>query len=162
MFEYKMLTFISFIFLFHHSFGEQVAEFTTEDKSWVTCVAWSASGRSLAFSSHSSRIFVIDYSSFDGSGPSVPLIIVRDALPLRSLIFGGESLLIAAGYDGTLFSVDASSDQSNMGYRKLMPWKQNTSRAGDGNISCLQISNLGTGRSHISASGTGLFLIIKI
>jgi WD40 repeat protein len=131
-------------------------------------VAWSECGQTLAFSTHSSQIHVVDdMRCLDGkSDQMVSRIIVQDTFPLRSLIFTGKNnILIAAGYDGTIFSVDASTKtQINKTYRKLKPWKDSLSRNGaDGIISCLQISNVGAAGSHVSASGSqGTFLIMNI
>ncbi len=131
----------------------------------MTCIAWSSSGQSLAFSSHSSRIYVVDCSnSFYEHDPPPPVVISRDTLPLSSLIFKGESLLIAAGYGGTVFSIDvSSSEKRDKSYNELVPGNAlNTAQRNSRNVSCLQTFH-GSGQPYVSASGPhGLFLIIKI
>lgn len=147
-------------------FGEQLAEFTTDDKSWVTCVAWSASGESLAFATQSSIVYIVDCSSIDASGfkSTTPTVLtIKEHLPFSSLIFSSESLLIGAGYNGNAILMETTGGQWKVGQKTLLAWKQNNNRTGDNCISCLKTSSLGLDGNHVSATGAhGLFAIIKV
>ena len=78
-----------------YEFGECLAEYD-QGKAWVHAVAWSPSGKELAFASHASILTFVDVFS---SG--VQSIYVRD-LPYLDMVYTNETTLVAAGFDSNI------------------------------------------------------------
>ena len=79
-----------------HEFGELLAEFD-QGKAWVHSVAWSPSGKEIAFAAHSS---IVTFVSVLGAAASQSLY-TRE-LPYLDLAYVGESTLVAAGFDSNI------------------------------------------------------------
>eukprot|EP01084_Bolivina_argentea_P262385 443684_1 len=76
------------------SFGQILCEFDTA-KGWIECARFSQSGMRFGFVAHDSSIH---FGSFDGGKTSVQTI-RRKQLPLRTLAFLSDTIIIAGGYD---------------------------------------------------------------
>ncbi|KAJ5500542.1 Lipase class 3 [Penicillium expansum] len=69
-----------------------------EPSAWESGVAFSPSGNALAFTGHDSSVTVV-YPSAPEQPPRAMLNIATRLLPLNSLIWNGETEIIAAGHD---------------------------------------------------------------
>ena len=80
-------------------FGTVCAEYLNNEAGWVHGVAFSPSGNALAFTAHDSSVTVV-YPSGPDEPPRAVVNLSLQVLPLLSLIWNGESEIIAAGYVG--------------------------------------------------------------
>lgn len=83
-------------------FNTVCGEYMNNSAGWVHSVAFSPSGDALAFAAHDSSITVV-YPSAPEQPPKAVLTINTQLLPFMSLIWNGESEIIAAGYDCEAF-----------------------------------------------------------
>ena len=74
-------------------FGEVYAELPCA--GWVNAVAWSPSGKTLAFAGHDCTLHV---ATFGGNAPVVRVLQLR-SLPLSCLVFLTDKAVAGAGYD---------------------------------------------------------------
>ena len=82
-------------------FGEAYCEFPSSGHTgvgWVTAVAWSPSGCTLAFACQDSTLGVATFPA-DGCAPAVEQYIRFGELPLTSLCFVSNLGLVGAGHD---------------------------------------------------------------
>ncbi|CAG7928162.1 unnamed protein product [Penicillium olsonii] len=79
-------------------FNTICGEFLNDTAGWIQGVAFSPSGNSLAFTGHDSSVTVV-YPSAPEQPPRAMLNISTRLLPLNSLIWNGETEIIAAGHD---------------------------------------------------------------
>jgi actin related protein 2/3 complex, subunit 1A/1B len=83
-------------------FNTVCGEYLNNSAGWVHSVSFSPSGDVLAFAAHDSSITVI-YPSGPDQPPKAIIAINTQLLPFMSLIWNGESEIIAAGYDCEAF-----------------------------------------------------------
>ena len=83
-------------------FNTVCGEFLNNSAGWVHATAFSPSGEALAFAAHDSSITVV-YPSGPDQPPHAIISINTQLLPFMSLIWNGESEMIAAGYDCEAF-----------------------------------------------------------
>lgn len=83
-------------------FNTVCGEFLNNSAGWVHAVAFSPSGDALAFAAHDSSITVV-YPTGPDQPPRAVVSISTQLLPFMSLIWNGESEIIAAGYDCEAF-----------------------------------------------------------
>ena len=83
-------------------FNTVCGEFLNNSAGWVHSVSFSPSGDALAFAAHDSSITVV-YPSAPEQPPKAVISIATQLLPFCSLIWNGESEIIAAGYDCEAF-----------------------------------------------------------
>ena len=76
--------------------------------SWVHGCAFSPSGNALAFTAHDSSITVV-YPSGPEEPPKAVVSLSTQLLPCLSLIWNGETEIIAAGYASNPLSKGACS-----------------------------------------------------
>ncbi|QKX62629.1 uncharacterized protein TRUGW13939_09790 [Talaromyces rugulosus] len=79
-------------------FNTVCGEFLNNTAGWIHGVAFSPSGNALAFSAHDSSVTVV-YPSAPDQPPRAMLNINTRLLPFTSLIWNGESEIIAGGHD---------------------------------------------------------------
>ena len=79
-------------------FNTVCGEYLNNSAGWVHSVAFSPSGNALAFAAHNSSVTVV-YPSGPEQPPSAVVSLSTQLLPFLSLIWKGESEIIAAGYD---------------------------------------------------------------
>ncbi|PKY04013.1 actin-related protein 2/3 complex subunit 1A [Aspergillus campestris IBT 28561] len=79
-------------------FNTICGEFLNDSAGWIQSVGFSPSGNALAFSGHDSSITVV-YPSAPEQPPRAMLNITTPLLPFNSLIWNGETEIIAAGHD---------------------------------------------------------------
>ncbi|MCJ1478010.1 hypothetical protein MMC13_006685 [Lambiella insularis] len=79
-------------------FGTVCGEYLNNAAGWVHGCAFSPSGDALAFTAHDSSITVV-YPSGPEQPPKAIVSVSTQILPFMSLIWNGESEIIAAGYD---------------------------------------------------------------
>jgi len=79
-------------------FNTVCGEYLNNSAGWVHSVAFSPSGDALAFAAHDSSITVV-YPTAPEQPPRAVVSIATQLLPFNSLIWNGESEIIAAGYD---------------------------------------------------------------
>ena len=79
-------------------FNTVCGEYLNNSAGWVHSVAFSPSGNALAFAAHDSSVTVV-YPSGPEQPPSAVVSLSTQLLPFLSLIWKGESEIIAAGYD---------------------------------------------------------------
>ncbi|KAH0533894.1 hypothetical protein FGG08_007484 [Glutinoglossum americanum] len=79
-------------------FNTVCGEFLNNSAGWIHGVAFSPSGDALAFAAHDSSITVV-YPSGPDQPPKAVVSVSLQLLPFISLIWNGESEIIAAGYD---------------------------------------------------------------
>lgn len=79
-------------------FNTVCGEYLNNSAGWVHSVAFSPSGNALAFAAHNSSLTVV-YPSGPEQPPSAVVSLSTQLLPFLSLIWKGESEIIAAGYD---------------------------------------------------------------
>lgn len=79
-------------------FNTVCGEYLNDSAGWVHAVSFSPSGDALAFAAHDSSITVV-YPSAPEQPPKAMINISTQLLPFTSLIWNGESEIIAAGYD---------------------------------------------------------------
>mmetsp|Transcript_12105 Transcript_12105/g.12477 ORF Transcript_12105/g.12477 Transcript_12105/m.12477 type:complete len:376 (-) Transcript_12105:76-1203(-) len=75
-------------------FGEAYIEFPAG--GWVSAVAWSPSGNTLAYAAHDSTIHFVTFTG--GGNYNQQVIKLRD-LPLTSLVFLSDRAIVGAGHD---------------------------------------------------------------
>ena len=80
-------------------FGTVCGEYLNNEAGWVHGVAFSPSGNALAFTAHDSSVTVV-YPSGPEEPPRAVVSLSLQVLPFLSLIWNGESEIIAAGYVG--------------------------------------------------------------
>lgn len=147
-----------------------MAEFLTTDKSWVAAVNWSASGMKLAFCSHSAMVYIVDCRSIGNwapgtAAPQASVCVLEKSLPLNSLIFREERIVVA-GFEGFALMLENVSGQWQP--TKTLVYEKNgeTDNLGRRAITCLRESNLNLHSSKyefISTSGlNGLLGIIVV
>lgn len=78
-------------------FNTVCGEFLNNSAGWVHGCAFSPSGNALAFTAHDSSITVV-YPSGPEEPPKAIISLSTQLLPFLSLIWNGESEIIAAGY----------------------------------------------------------------
>lgn len=79
-------------------FGEVYCELVSS--GWITALAWSPSGRTLAFTGHDSSIHFATFAFNERSGNVASHNIVRFRfLPLSTISFVSETAVVAAGHD---------------------------------------------------------------
>lgn len=104
-------------------FGELLAEYPSA--GWVKCVRWSPSGNQLAFVSHDSSVTVMDAAS------GTPSVIKLRGLPMNSVVWVGETTIVAGGHDCYPHSYTKGGDGwvlgRNLDERKGPAQKQTTS-----------------------------------
>ncbi|KIV95370.1 hypothetical protein PV10_03035 [Exophiala mesophila] len=83
-------------------FNTVCGEYLNESAGWVHAVSFSPSGDALAFAAHDSSITVV-YPSGPDQPPRAIVNISTQTLPFTSLIWNGESEILAAGYDCEAF-----------------------------------------------------------
>ena len=88
-----------------HEFGEMLAEFD-QGKAWVHSVAWSPSGKEIAFAAHSSILTFVQVLG----GSAAQSIYAKD-LPYLDLAFTGEGVLVAAGFDSNIDVYNKQGEQ---------------------------------------------------
>jgi WD40 repeat protein len=139
------------------NFGNQLAEFNTNGGGWVTGVNWSGSGRTLAFSSQNSNVYIVDFSTRDEVTPFV--VSLQPCLPLCDLVFYGEDQIIVGGYDGKPLLLEFQEERWCLSNKimgtNMIKQKKDSITAG---ISCLKKMKLHAGASDagsmfLSASG---------
>ena len=79
-------------------FNTVCGEYLNRAAGWVHGVSFSPSGNALAFTAHDSSITVV-YPSAPEQPPLAVINIGTQLLPFTSLIWNGETEIIAAGYD---------------------------------------------------------------
>ncbi|KAI4154792.1 MAG: hypothetical protein LQ340_001440 [Diploschistes diacapsis] len=79
-------------------FNTVCGEYLNNSVGWVHGCAFSPSGNTLAFTAHDSSITVV-YPSGPEQPPLAVISISTQLLPFMSLVWNGESEIIAAGYD---------------------------------------------------------------
>ncbi|KAI1872611.1 hypothetical protein JX265_005491 [Neoarthrinium moseri] len=89
-------------------FNTVCGEFLNNSAGWVHSVAFSPSGDALAFAAHDSSITVV-YPTAPEQPPKAVISINTQLLPFMSLIWNGESEIIAAGYDCEAFRFKGSA-----------------------------------------------------
>jgi len=85
-----------------------VAEYLTDDRTWVTNIAWSNQG-TLAFSSKSSAIYIAENPHSTGVLPIV--LTLQPHLHLSAMIFQ-DNMLLGVGHDGALLACKWSLDST--------------------------------------------------
>jgi len=83
-------------------FNTVCGEYLNNSAGWVHSVAFSPGGDALAFAAHDSSITVV-YPGGPDQPPRAVLSITTQMLPFKSLLWNGESEIIAAGYDCEAF-----------------------------------------------------------
>jgi actin related protein 2/3 complex, subunit 1A/1B len=78
-------------------FNTICGEYLNDIAGWIHDVAFSPSGNALAFAAHDSSITMV-YPSALEQLPKVMINISTQMLPLASLIWNGESEIVAAGH----------------------------------------------------------------
>lgn len=78
-------------------FGTVCGEYLNNSAGWIHGCAFSPSGDALAFTAHDSSITIV-YPSGPDQPPSAVISISTQLLPFLSLVWNGESEIIAAGY----------------------------------------------------------------
>eukprot|EP00939_MAST-03C_sp_MAST-3C-sp1_P002265 g2265.t1 len=86
-------------------FGDLICEFTA--KGWIESVAWSPSGKQLAFASHDSALTIVDFTGDEVSQQTIKLA----KLPLRDIVFASEDRIFAVGYDFLPYIFDTDGDE---------------------------------------------------
>ena len=81
-------------------FNTVCGEYLNNSAGWVHGCAFSPSGNALAFTAHNSSITVV-YPSAPEQPPNAVVNVSTQLLPFLSLIWNGESEIIAAGYVST-------------------------------------------------------------
>ncbi|KAI9845698.1 MAG: hypothetical protein M1838_001561 [Thelocarpon superellum] len=89
-------------------FNTVCGEYLNNAAGWVHGTAFSPSGDALAFSAHDSSITVV-YPSGPDRPPKAVVSITTQLLPFMSLVWNGESEIIAAGYDCEAYRLQGSS-----------------------------------------------------
>jgi actin related protein 2/3 complex subunit 1A/1B len=79
-------------------FGTVCGEYLNNSAGWVHATAFSPSGDALAFAAHDSSVTVV-YPAGADAPPKAVISVSTQLLPFMSLIWNGESEIIAAGYD---------------------------------------------------------------
>ncbi len=74
----------------------ELASFKT--RGWVNCVTWSKSGTVLAFATHASEVYFAT-GTFPQFNTFVAVPVTLSLLPLRSVSFIGDEIVIGGGYD---------------------------------------------------------------
>ena len=82
-------------------FNTVCGEFLNNSAGWVHGCAFSPSGNALAYTAHDSSITVV-YPSGPDEPPNAVVTLGTQLLPFLSLIWNGESEIIAAGYVSNL------------------------------------------------------------
>lgn len=82
-------------------FNTVCGEYLNHSAGWVHGCAFSPSGNALAFTAHDSSVTVV-YPSGPDQPPIAVVSLSTQLLPFLSLIWNGESEIIAAGYVSTL------------------------------------------------------------
>ena len=106
-----------------HEFGECLAEFD-QGKAWVHSVAWSPSGREIAFAAHSSTLTFVSVLG----AAAAQSILTRD-LPYLDLAYINDTTLVAAGFDS---NVDVYTKQGDQWVQKDKLDKKGAGGAGGG------------------------------
>jgi actin related protein 2/3 complex subunit 1A/1B len=83
-------------------FNTVCGEYMNRSAGWVHSVAFSPSGDALAFTAHDSSVTVV-YPSAPEQPPRAIITINTHLLPFKTLLWNGESEIIAAGYDCEAF-----------------------------------------------------------
>ena len=124
-----------------------VAEYLTDDRTWVTNIAWSNQG-TLAFSSKSSAIYIAENPHSTGVLPIV--LTLQPHLHLSAMIFQ-DNMLLGVGHDGALLAVE--NVNGHWTAHNKPPIKCH------GNVSCIK----GMRNKGVSISGSqGLFRIVQL
>ncbi|MCJ1419363.1 hypothetical protein MMC32_005717 [Xylographa parallela] len=88
-------------------FNTVCGEYLNNAAGWVHGCAFSPSGDALAFTAHDSSITVV-YPSGPDQPPKAIVSVSTQLLPFMSLIWNGESEIIAAGYDCEAYRLQGS------------------------------------------------------
>lgn len=83
-------------------FNTVCGEYLNNSAGWVHTVSFSPSGDALAFAAHDSSITVV-YPSGPDQPPKAIVSVNTQLLPFQSMIWNGETEIIAAGYDCEAF-----------------------------------------------------------
>lgn len=78
-------------------FNTVCGEYMNDSAGWIHAVAFSPNGDALAFAAHDSSITVV-YPSAPEQPPKAMINVSTQMLPFTSLIWNGESEIIAAGH----------------------------------------------------------------
>jgi actin related protein 2/3 complex, subunit 1A/1B len=78
-------------------FNTVCGEYLNDSAGWIHDVAFSTSGDALAFAAHDSSITIV-YPSAPEQPPKAMINVSTQMLPFTSLIWNGESEIIAAGH----------------------------------------------------------------
>ncbi|CAJ2513351.1 Uu.00g014700.m01.CDS01 [Anthostomella pinea] len=89
-------------------FNTVCGEFLNNSAGWVHSVAFSPSGNALAFAAHDSSITVV-YPTGPEQPPQAVISVNTQLLPFMSMIWNGETEIIAAGYDCEAFRFQGDS-----------------------------------------------------
>ena len=79
-------------------FNTVCGEYLNNSAGWIHAVSFSPSGDALAFTAHDSSVTVV-YPNGADQPPRAVISVNTQLLPFMSLIWNGESEIIAAGYD---------------------------------------------------------------
>ncbi|KAI9809823.1 MAG: hypothetical protein M1825_000256 [Sarcosagium campestre] len=88
-------------------FGTVCGEYLNNSAGWITGTAFSPSGDALAFTARDSSITVV-YPGGAEQPPKAVVSISTQLLPFMSLIWNGESEIIAAGHDCEAYRLQGS------------------------------------------------------
>ncbi|KAJ1333729.1 actin related protein 2/3 complex subunit 1A/1B [Microdochium nivale] len=90
-------------------FNTVCGEFLNNSAGWVHSVAFSPSGDALAFAAHDSSITVV-YPTGPEQPPRAVISVNTQLLPFQSIIWNGETEIIAAGYDCEAFRFQGNAE----------------------------------------------------
>lgn len=90
-------------------FNTVCGEFLNNSAGWVHGCAFSPSGDALAFTAHDSSVTVV-YPSGPEQPPRAIINLSTQLLPFLSLIWNGESEIIAAGYDCEVYRLRGNEE----------------------------------------------------
>ena len=119
-------------------FNTVCGEYLNNSAGWIHGCAFSPSGNALAFTAHDSSITVV-YPSGPDQPPAAVVSVSTQILPFLSLIWNGESEIIAAGYVREKPAPGAQKKAANTqsGLRSL-PAARKQARLADGWVAGIQ------------------------
>ena len=144
-------------------FGNQLAEFNTNEGGWVTGVNWSDTGRTLAFTSQNCNLYIVDFSCIKSirDNKVTPFVVsLQPCLPLCDLVFYGEYQIIVGGHDGKPLLLQLQEGQWHLSNESMVPSiiKQKKETIPPAGISCFKkmkwhADASGVSSTFLSASG---------
>lgn len=90
-------------------FNTVCGEYLNNSAGWINAVSFSPTGNALAFAAHDSSITVV-YPSEPDQAPRAVVSVSTQLLPFMSLIWNGESEIIAAGHDCEAYRLQGSEN----------------------------------------------------